>query len=48
LGGHKKDLGVTASECPVYADLGRNVARKSSIGGVYVCAGGLGILKTYF
>jgi len=41
LGGHKKDLGVTASECPtVSTGLGRAVARKSFIGGLHVCAGG--------
>jgi len=49
LGQHKKDLVVTASECPtVSAVLGRTVARKSSIGGLHVCAGGLDILKIYF
>jgi len=42
---YKKDLGVTA---PVSAGLGRTVARKSSIGGLRVCAGGLDILKIYF
>jgi len=47
--GHKKDLGVTATEWPtVSAGLGRTVARKSSIGGLHVCAGGLDILKIYF
>jgi len=40
LGKNKKDLGVTAPECPpVSAGLGRTVARKSSIGGLHVCAG---------
>jgi len=29
------------------ADLGRTVARKSSTGGLHVCAGGLNILKIY-
>jgi len=47
--GHKKDLGVTAFECsPVSAGLGRTVDRKSSIGGLHVCAEGLDILKIYF
>jgi len=49
FGGHKKDLGVTALECPtVSAGLGRTVARKSSIGGLHGCAGGLDILNIYF
>jgi len=39
--GHKKDLSVTAPECPtVSAGLGRTVSRKSSIWGLHVCAGG--------
>jgi len=39
--GYKKDLVVTASECPtVSAGLGRTVARKFSIGDLHVCAGG--------
>jgi len=47
--GHNKDLGVITSECPtVSAGLGRAVARKSSIGGLHVFAGGLNILKMYF
>ena len=38
---HKKDLRVTAPKCPIVSvDLGRTVARKSSIGGLHVCAGG--------
>jgi len=49
FGGRKKDLGPTASEYPtVSAGLGRTVARKSSIGGLHVCAGGLDILKKFF
>jgi len=49
FGGHKKDLGVTAPECPTAsAGLGRTIARKSSIGGLHVCAGGLDILKNFF
>jgi len=49
LWGHKKDLRVTATECPnVSAGLGRTVARKSSIVGLHVCAGGLDILKIHF
>ena len=41
FGGNEKDLGITAPECPaVSAGLGRTVARKSSIGGLHVCAGG--------
>jgi len=49
LGRNKKDLGVTASECPIVsAGLGRTVARKSSIVGLHICAGVLDILKTYF
>jgi len=49
LGGHKKDLGVTASEYPLLsAGLGRTVGRKSSVRGVHVSAGGLDILKFYF
>jgi len=49
FGVHKKDFWVTAPECPtVSAGLGRTVARKSSIGGLHVCAGGLDILKIYF
>ena len=49
LGKNKKDLGVTAPECPpVSAGLGRTVARKSSIGGLHVCAGRPDILKIYF
>jgi len=39
--GAQKDFGVTASECStVSAGLGRTVARKSSIRGLHVCAGG--------
>jgi len=38
--GEKKDLGVTAPECPtVSAGLDRTVAKKSSTGGLHVCAG---------
>jgi len=49
LGGHKKDLGVIVPECPtVSVGLCRTVARKSSIGGLNVCAGGLDILKFIF
>jgi len=49
FGGHKKDLGVTAPEfSTVSAGLDRTVARKSSIGGLHICAGGLDILKLYF
>ena len=49
FGGHKKDFGETAPECPtVSAVLGRTVARKSSTGGLHVCAGGLDILIIYF
>jgi len=33
---------------PVSASLGRTIARKSSIGGLHVCAGGLDILKINF
>ena len=48
FGGHKKNLGVTATEClTVSAGLSRTVARKSSIGGLHVCAGGFDILKNY-
>jgi len=32
---------------PVSAGLGRTVTRKSSTGGLHVCAGGLDILKIY-
>ena len=47
--GPQKHLGVTAPEClTVSAGLGRTVARKSSIAGLHVCAGGLDILKIYF
>jgi len=47
--GAQKDLRVTAPECPtVSAGLGRTVARKSSIGGLHVCAGRVDILKIYF
>jgi len=47
--GHKKELGVTAPEFPtVSAGLSRTVARKSSIEGLHICAGGLDILKIYF
>jgi len=47
--GHKEDLGVTAHKFPtVCADLDRNVAKKSSIGGLHVSAGELDILKIYF
>jgi len=49
FGGHKKDLKVTAPKCPtVSANLDRTVAKKSSIGGLHVCAGELDILKIYF
>jgi len=49
FGGHKKELGATAPECPTLsAGLGRTVARKSSIGGLHICAGVLNILKIYF
>jgi len=49
FGGHKKDLVVTSPEFPtVSAGLGRTVARKCSIGGLHICAGGLDILKIYF
>jgi len=50
IGGEtKKDLGLTASECPIVSvGQGRTVARKSSIVGLHICAGGLDILKTYF
>ena len=49
FGRHKKDLGVTAPECPIVsAGLGRTVARKFSIRGLHVCTGGLDILKIYF
>jgi len=38
--GAQKRFGVTAHECPtVSAGLGRTGARKSSIGGLHVCAG---------
>jgi len=38
---HKKDLGVTACEYPTMSTgLGRTVARKSSNGGLHVCARG--------
>jgi len=47
--GHKKDLWVTAPECPTTsAGRGRTVARKSSIGDIRVCGGVLDILKIYF
>jgi len=47
--GAQKYLGVTAPEClTVSAGLGKTVARKFSIGGLHVCAGGLEILKVYF
>jgi len=47
--GAQKRFVVTAPECPtVSANLGRTVVRKSSIGGIHVCAGGLDILKIYF
>jgi len=42
--GHKKIWGVNA---PVFAGLGRTFARKFSIGGLNICAGGLDILKIY-
>jgi len=46
---YKKDLRVTSPECPTKsADLGRTVARKSSIAGLHVCARGLDILKILF
>jgi len=49
FGGHKEYLGVTAPECPtVSAGLGKTIARKSSIGGLHVCAGEVDILKIYF
>jgi len=44
--GQKKDLRVTASECPpLSAGLSRTVARKSSNEDFHVCAGGLDIMK---
>jgi len=47
--GAQKYLGVTASECSTAsAGLGRTVSRKSSIGGLHVCARGLDILKFIF
>ena len=47
--GAQKYLGVTSPGRPtVSAGLGRTIARKSSIGGLHVCAGGLDILKIYF
>jgi len=46
--GHKKDLGELPPNAPVSAGLGKTVARKSSIGDLHVCAGGLDILKIYF
>jgi len=49
FGRHKKNLGVTAPKfATASADLDRTVAKKSSIGGLHVCAGGLDILKIYF
>jgi len=33
---------------PVSAGLGRTAGRKSSIGGLHVCPGGLNIVKIYF
>ena len=40
--------GETSPECPsVSAGLGKTVARKSSIGGLHVCAGRLDTLKIY-
>jgi len=41
LGGHKKELDVTAPEYTLMsAGLGRTVARESSTGGLHICAGG--------
>jgi len=39
-GGQKRFGGNCPRTPPVSADLGRTVARKSSIGGFHVCAGG--------
>jgi len=45
----KKIWAATSPECPphVSAGLGRIVPRKSSIGGIHVCAAGIDILKVY-
>jgi len=42
FGGTPKRFGVTTLECPLplLAGLSRTVARKSSIGGLHICAGG--------
>jgi len=46
FGVNKKDFRATAPECSIVsAGLGRTVARKSSVGGLHVCAGRLDILK---
>jgi len=45
----QKRFGGTCSRLlSLSAGLGRTVARKPSIGGLHICAGGLDILKIYF
>jgi len=49
LGGTQNRFGGNVLRMPpVSAGLGMTIARKSSIGGLYVCAGGLDIPKIYF
>jgi len=47
-GEQKRFWGNCPRMSPVSAGLGRTVARKSSIGAIHVCAGGIDILKIYF
>jgi len=49
LGGEQKGFGGNFFRMPpVSAGLGRTVPRKSSIGSLHVCAGGVDILTIYF
>jgi len=47
LAAQKRFEGNCPRMLPVSTGVGRTVARKSSIGGLHVCAGGLDALKIY-